>query len=136
MLKTICYISNSTESDSIENIKKMYSKAKTNNAQNNISGILIYHKGNYLQVLEGTHKDVDETYNRISKDHRHKNLIKVINTDTEYRIFEEYNFGFTIVRDSSEFKELKAYLNWLKNANHKITNELITMVENFIKTIG
>ncbi len=136
MLKTICYISSSTQNDSLENIKEMYSKAKANNSKNNISGILIYHNGNYLQVLEGTHKDVDQTYIRISKDSRHKNIIKVINSDTEYRIFEDYNFGFTILRDSSEFKELKSYLNWLKNANHKITNELITMVENFIRTIG
>lgn len=135
MLKTICYISNSTHGDSIKEIKTMYLKAKTNNAKNNISGILIYHQGNYLQILEGNEKDVDETYNRIKIDPRHKNIIKVINTNTEYRIFEDYNFGFTIVRDSIEFKELKSYLSWLKNANHKITNELITMVENFIGTI-
>lgn len=136
MLKTICYMSDSTNDESMLTIKDIYKKAKLNNAKNNISGVLIYHNGNYLQVLEGNENDVNKTYERIAKDTRHKNIIKVINANVEQRIFEDYNFGFTIVRSSSEFEELNDYLNWLKNADHQIANRLIKMVENFIRTVG
>ncbi len=129
-------MSDSNQSGSLDTIKSLYSKAKKNNLKNDISGILIYHKGNYLQVLEGRVDDVDKTYNRIAVDTRHRNIIKVINIDIEQRIFEDYNFGFTIVKSSSEFEELNEYLNWLKNADNQIANKLITMVENFIRTIG
>lgn len=129
-------MSDSSQNESFNNIKDLYTKAKRNNYKNNISGILIYHKGNYLQVLEGHENDVDKTFDRITKDERHKNIIKVININVEQRIFEDYSFGFTVVKSSSEFDELTEYLSWLKNADHKITNKLITMVENFIRTVG
>ncbi len=129
-------MSDSAQNESFNNIKDLYTKAKRNNYKNNISGILIYHKGNYLQVLEGHENDVDKTFDRITKDERHKNIIKVININVEQRIFEDYSFGFTVVKSSSEFDELTEYLSWLKNADHKITNKLITMVENFIRTVG
>lgn len=129
-------MSDSAQNESFDDIKDLYTKAKRNNYKNNISGILIYHKGNYLQVLEGHENDVDKTFERITKDERHKNIIKVININVEQRIFEDYSFGFTVVKSSSEFEELNEYLAWLKNADHQITNKLITMVENFIRTIG
>ncbi len=129
-------MSDSNQQEAPKNVKDLYAQAKKNNLKNNISGILIYHKGNYLQVLEGHEEDVDKTYERIIKDKRHKNIIKVININTETRIFADYNFGFTVVRSSNEFIELHDYLNWLKNANHKIANKLIIMAENFIRTVG
>lgn len=136
MLKTICYISDSRSNESIESIKKIYKKAKENNLTNNITGILIFHNGNFLQVLEGLEENVNETFDKIRFDTRHRNIIKVININVEERIFEDYNFGFTVVKSSTEFEELNEYLNWLKNADHQIANKLITMVENFIKTVG
>ncbi|WP_298499446.1 BLUF domain-containing protein [uncultured Algibacter sp.] len=136
MLKTICYISDSREYESIEDIKKIYLKAKQNNLKRNITGILIYHNGNYLQVLEGIEEHVDMTYEKIRFDTRHKNIIKVINNNIEQRIFEDYNFGFSIVKSSQEFNELNEYLNWLKQADNKIANKVILMVENFISIIS
>ncbi|SHJ05626.1 BLUF domain-containing protein [Algibacter luteus] len=136
MLKTICYISDSNESESLENIKRIYAKAKQNNLKRNITGILIYQNGNFLQVLEGDEEHVDTTYEKIKFDSRHKNIIKVINNKIEQRIFEDYNFGFSIVKSSSEFNQLNEYLKWLKQADNKIANKVISMVENFISVIG
>ncbi|WP_203255877.1 BLUF domain-containing protein [Hyunsoonleella ulvae] len=136
MLKTICYVSSCSITESIDSIKSIYNKAKANNLKHHISGILIFHKGNFLQILEGRAEQVDTTFNKIKNDTRHSNIIKVINTNIEERIFEDYNFGFTVVKTSTEFKELNEYLNWLKNADHQLANKLITMVENFIKTVG
>ncbi|MGB5418460.1 BLUF domain-containing protein [Algibacter sp.] len=136
MLKTICYISDSREYESLENVKKIYTKAKQNNLKLNITGILIYQNGNFLQVLEGHEEQVDKTYEKIRNDSRHRNIIKVINNTIEQRIFEDYNFGFSIIKSSQEFNELNDYLNWLKHADNKIANKVILMVENFIGIIS
>ncbi|MFS4484105.1 BLUF domain-containing protein [Hyunsoonleella sp. 2307UL5-6] len=136
MLKTVCYISDARLSEPLENVKAIYKKAKENNLKHDITGVLIFHKGNFLQVLEGMAESVDQTYEKIRFDSRHKNIIKVINIKTEQRIFEDYSFGFTIVKSSNEFKELTEYLKWLKNADNKIANKLIIMVENFIRNVG
>ena len=129
-------MSDSREYESLDDLKTLYSKAKKNNLDYNITGILIYHNGNFLQVLEGLEKDVDCTYKRISLDSRHGNILKVINIEIEQRIFEDYNFGFTVVNSNKEFDELDEYLKWLKNAENKLANKVISMVENFIRTIS
>ena len=136
MLKTICYMSDSRDYESLENLEALYSKAKENNAKHDITGILIYHNGNFLQVLEGQRDHVDYAYEKIRLDSRHKNILKVINIEVEQRIFEDYNFGFTVIDSNKEFGELYDYLEWLKNAENKFANKVITMVENFIRTIS
>ncbi len=132
MLKTICYISDSKEYESLEKLNALYSKAKINNAKHNITGVLIYKNQNFLQVLEGEQHIVNKTFKRISLDPRHKNIFKVINTQVEQRIFEDYNFGFTIINNKSEFKNLTNYLNWLRDADNINANKVIAMVENFM----
>ena len=132
MLKTICYISDSCQEESLNTLKTLYSKAKKNNSKYNITGILIYSNANFLQVLEGDETNVDETFKRISLDRRHRNLFKVIDINTQQRIFEDYNFGFTIVDNSKQLNELNEYLEWLRKANNTLANKVVNMVENFI----
>lgn len=135
MLKTICYISDSQRPNSLDDLNALYEKARENNSKFNITGILIYKSGNFLQVLEGEHKTVDNTFERIAADSRHKNIFKVINTPIDQRIFQDYNFGFTIINKKEELKNLNDYLDWLKNADNILANEVISMVENFIDTL-
>ncbi|MDD7886596.1 BLUF domain-containing protein [Flavivirga sp. 57AJ16] len=132
MLKTICYISDSCQEESLKALQKLFSKAKKNNLKYNITGILIYSNSNFLQVLEGDQIHVDATFKRISLDTRHRNIFKVINIDIQQRIFEDYNFGFTIVNNSKELNNLHEYLEWLRKADNKLANKVINMVENFI----
>lgn len=132
MIKTICYISDSIEYESLDKLKTLYLKAKANNQVNNITGVLIYKNQNFLQVLEGEETIVDATFNRIKLDSRHKNIFKVINTYVDERIFEDYNFGFTIIDNKSGLSNLHDYLEWLKGAENKLANKVIVMVENFI----
>jgi len=132
MIKTICYISDSLEHECLDKLKALYLKAKANNSKHHITGILIYKNQNFLQVLEGEETIVDETFKRIENDARHKNVFKVINTTIEERIFEDYNFGFTIIDNTRGLNNLHDYLEWLRGAENKIANKVIAMVENFI----
>lgn len=129
-------MSDSRDYESLDHLKLLYKKAQKNNLKNNITGVLIYHNGNFLQVLEGHIETVDYTYEKIRLDGRHKNILKVINIEIEQRIFEDYNFGFTTIGSNKEFTELNEYLDWLKNAENEIANKVIAMVENFIRTIS
>ncbi|MCF7567647.1 BLUF domain-containing protein [Sabulilitoribacter arenilitoris] len=132
MLKTICYLSDLKTEDCYSNLRGIYSKAKENNNKNGISGILIYKKKNFLQVLEGEEDVVNATFKRILNDKRHHNVFLVIENNIRSRFFEDYNFGFTIIKDKDTWASLKGYFNWLRNADNRIANEIITMVENFI----
>ncbi|KAB1069031.1 BLUF domain-containing protein [Tamlana haliotis] len=133
MLKTICYISDAARPLDYNIKDNIYLKAKSNNTINNITGVLVYKNSNFLQVLEGEEEVVDSVYKKISSDPRHDNLFKVINTNIDERIFEDYNFGFTIINEKADLKNLYEYLEWLKLGHNKIANEVIGMVENFIE---
>ncbi len=132
MLKTICYISDSRINKSITDFNNLIEKAKTNNAKNNITGILVYRNNNFLQVFEGAPETVDTIFDKIRMDQRHQNIFKIIDTSIDQRIFEEYKFGFTVVSDKNALQNLSDYLEWLRNADNMIANEIVTMVENFI----
>lgn len=113
-------------------LKDLLRKIKINNTKNQITGVLIHKSDNFLQVLEGEHKTVDILFNKISIDNRHKNIFKIIETTIEERFFEEYKFGFTVIKNQDALNNLEDYLNWLKNAENTIANEIVTMVKNFI----
>ena len=132
MLKTICYISDSIQYESLKNLENLYLKASANNFRKSITGILIYTNNNFLQVLEGEEKIIEETFKKISTDSRHKNIFNIIDTHIDQRIFEDYNFGFTTINDKKELNNLVEYLNWLKNADCNCATKVINMVENFI----
>ena len=132
MLKTICYISDSRINKSITDFNNLIEKAKINNAKNNITGILVYRNNNFLQVFEGSPETVDTIFDKIRMDQRHQNIFKIIDTSIDQRIFEDYNFGFTVVSDNNALQNLSDYLDWLRNADNMIANEIVTMVENFI----
>ena len=132
MLKTICYISDSRINKSITDFNNLIEKAKINNAKNNITGILVYRNNNFLQVFEGSPETVDTIFDKIRMDQRHQNIFKIIDTSIDQRIFEDYNFGFTVVSDNNALQNLSDYLDWLRHADNMIANEIVTMVENFI----
>ncbi|MFL1013035.1 BLUF domain-containing protein [Flavisericum labens] len=134
MIKTICYISDSIKHESIDKLKSLYQKASVNNKKQNITGVLIYKNSNFLQVLEGEASSVDQTFNKIQEDKRHRNIFKVISTQIEQRIFEDYNFGFTIVDNKQALNDLYQYLEWLREADSPYANKVILMVENFINS--
>lgn len=132
MLKTICYISDSNLNDSLYDLKELLRIAKINNSKHQITGVLIHKSNNFLQVLEGDHKNVDMLFDKISHDDRHQNIFKILEANIEERYFEDYKFGFTVINTKNALDNLEDYLNWLKNAENTIANEIVAMVKNFI----
>jgi len=135
MLKTICYISDSKTDESLDSLKTLFQQAEENNIKNEITGILIYKNKNFLQVFEGESKVVDETFKRIVKNKKHHNIFKIIETNIDSRIFEDYNYGFTTISDKTTIRQLQEYFDWLKDADNMVANEIIALVKNFTKDI-
>jgi len=132
MLYNLCYVSSSKASLTAKDLEHLFHVNKRNNMELNISGILVYNNGNFLQILEGEKQKIDSLYKKISKDHRHSDIIKLISTSINERIFKDYENGFIIVNDIKKLKQLENYLNWLKEAEIKSVDKVIRIIENFI----
>ena len=132
MLYNLCYVSSATKSLSDCDLEHLFRVNKRNNADLKISGILVYNNGNFLQILEGEKQQLENLFSKISQDHRHNNIIKLINTSIEERIFDDYEFGFVIVDNNKKRSQLMNYLNWIKEAEMLTVDKVIHIVENFI----
>ena len=132
MLSTVCYISSASKSLENLNLKHLYNTSKINNAQQHITGILIYQNGNFLQILEGENKTINKLYRLIKSDNRHTNILQIINKSILAPIFEDYQTGFSIVDNSKKIERLKTYLKWVKSAEMESVDKIIGIIENFI----
>ncbi len=106
---SLIYRSVARESFSKPLIYKMLSEAREFNAAHGITGCLLYHQGQFIQLLEGAYDEVQSLFERIQKDERHHQvevLEKEVVTD---RIFDKWSMAFQDLGDEYEnvkYKEM------------------------------
>ncbi len=133
-MKAICYISNFAKDLNRNIIEELVASVNSNNNAQNISGILILRNKHFFQILEGESQKVDVLFNKIKKDERHKDIITLLNTRIEDRIFDDYNSGkFDVFQKYTDMKKLYLYFKWIKNANYLPAEELIHLTTNFLR---
>lgn len=131
MLQTICYVS-SSKNLTAKDLEQLFYYTKRNNTELEVSGLLIYNSGNFLQIIEGKLENVEPLYNKINTDQRHNHLIKLIDAPLKERIFEDYDVGFVVVNNYEKVQKLRDYLNWIKQAEIQSVDKVVRIVENFI----
>ena len=90
----LIYVSVSTNEFSQEALYELFSNASLKNQEHDITGLLLYVEGNFLQVLEGHEQDVLRLYKDIERDPRHTNSRKVLQAPIEERCFGNWGMGF------------------------------------------
>ena len=56
-------------------IEQILERARDKNPQANITGALMFNAGSFAQVLEGSHDDIQDTFERIQCDPRHSHVV-------------------------------------------------------------
>jgi len=75
MLKRIHYISSFVKDLSVDEIKDLSSQAAKNNAEKDITGVLMAKGGVFFQIIEGPEENIDKLFTNILKDIRHEKII-------------------------------------------------------------
>jgi len=104
----LIYLSAGVNWFSEKELTDILSISDINNSRNNITGLLLYSEGNFIQLLEGNEQDVKDTFERISKDQRHKGITPIASGAIDKRNFPEWAMGFKSI-NSGDLKELDAY---------------------------
>jgi len=69
--------------------------ARRRNVSEEITGMLLYYRGEFVQILEGEKKSVENIYDKyIGPDLRHTALNKVHQNTISHRSFSEWSMGF------------------------------------------
>lgn len=93
-MHSLVYRSVANDSFSMPEIYGMLSKAKEYNAEHKISGCLLYHNNQFLQLLEGEENEVLNLFQKISMDERHQDIVLIESSHAEDRLFYKWNMAF------------------------------------------
>ncbi len=117
------YASVATEAMPKSKLYKLLSQARVNNKLNNITGLLIYVDGVFLQVLEGPAEVVSVLLETIKNDSRHKELKIIYKTDIEERLFSSWKMAYV----SPSPKELATWAGLRNTTTVQATLEAIEL---------
>jgi hypothetical protein len=107
LIQLIYVSSDSRQLDSWDVAKLLESSVRHNTA-NDVTGMLLYYSGNFMQVLEGEEAAIDEVMSRISADDRHQDIMEISRKSISSRDFRGWSMGFHGV-SSKDVKLISGY---------------------------
>jgi Sensors of blue-light using FAD len=95
-----------------EELDRIYLRAKAANARAGITGLMLFHEGVFLQVLEGPAAGVASLVEKIRRDRRHANLVVLESGAVDERSFAQSAMHFIAARnltagEKEAFSELR-----------------------------
>jgi hypothetical protein len=93
MLVRLLYASRVTTSLTADDIDSILEQSRAHNVPNGITGMLCYGENLFIQVLEGSRKNVSAVYNRIVTDPRHSEVQLLIFEEIGERHFASWTMG-------------------------------------------
>lgn len=89
----IIYTSTATHVMSDADLDSIIASATRHNADNGITGMLLYADGQFMQMLEGEEHEVDATFARVAADPRHRDVTVTERSTIDTRSFANWSMG-------------------------------------------
>ena len=112
-LLQIIYASASATKMDADELNEILRAARENNAAADISGMLVYHAGSFLQVLEGPADAVSALFEKIERDPRHGRIDVLFRDTIPAKEFEDWSMGY--VDASGEAGAYEGYVDYLRD---------------------
>jgi hypothetical protein len=130
---SLVYLSSATQLFNEVALQDLLRTSRDNNARLDITGLLLYKDGNFIQALEGPEDAVRTLYKKIARDPRHTGLSTVVDETITERHFPNWSMGFQSVGQlppdlpgfSSFFKE-SSLADAFRNNPRRVTTFLLT----------
>ncbi len=94
MLYHLTYRSIAIPEITIGQIEDILKTARNFNSKNDISGCLVFSKGYFIQLLEGSKDTIKELMDSIDMDKRHTNIDILSEGEVENRIFKTWDMAY------------------------------------------
>jgi hypothetical protein len=113
-LKHILYTSIAVALLSKQELESLLKQARDNNEKADVTGLLLYTKGSFMQVLEGPETSVDDIYDAIKQDTRHKDVVTLFDGPISERHFDQWAMAFN-GQDGEAIEGLSDFLHPFKS---------------------
>jgi hypothetical protein len=91
---SLVYVSSAVEVFSQQELEALLKKSRMNNCEREITGMLLYKEGNFMQFLEGPKAQVIKLMDIVKADPRHRGLMVLLQEEQPERLFSEWSMGF------------------------------------------
>ncbi len=93
-LYAVIYISTANPRFTERQLESLLLDARALNLENNITGVLLYSDGIFMQYFEGAPLAVRETYDRIRASRRHIDIREMLYEPMKAQIFPDWQMGY------------------------------------------
>lgn len=129
----VIYVSASAKLLTEAELKTILVQSELKNKYNQITGLLLYNAGVFMQVIEGAKRSVLKTYNRIEGDIWQKEIIKLSEGFLTHRLFTSWRMCFK-AEDPNSFSGYESFaapasLRFIENIEHPCAEMLKTFLE-------
>jgi hypothetical protein len=139
-LNELIYVSTMTWESDLD-LGAILESSVRHNQHNGITGMLLYYRGGFMQVLEGDEANVLDTFGRICADKRHHDILTLSLAETPFRHFENWSMGYKYVDASAvaKFPKYAPFFNFRTDADKikgipGLALEMLTMFANGMKS--
>lgn len=111
----IVYLSTASIPFSKSELTGLLDAARLHNQSQDITGLLLYREGQFIQLLEGPEPAVCELYERhIFRDPRHHHVTLLLEEAATERLFDHWSMGFHDLTDP-ELRTLPGYSDFMND---------------------
>ncbi len=93
-MKSITYVSSATQLLTTPELVTLLEQSREKNARYEITGMLLYDAGSFMQSIEGPDGAIDRLFANIQRDSRNRLVMKLLDDPIEAREFPSWSMGF------------------------------------------
>ena len=122
-LASIIYISTAHIGLTSEDIDSILENSRVRNSKINITGMLLYCNGTFMQYLEGPTESLDALYSKIELDERHHGVMQYFYRPIESRICSDWSMAYSVAPQTFIDEVTQAFLS-----NESNQNEIVSLL--------
>ena len=115
MLFRVIYYSHAQQDVNYRSLRQIMNQALKNNDLLEITGVLCFGDGYFLQVLEGERDHVNQVLRKIYRDTRHDDLCLIEAKDVDTRMFEHWQMKLVMLSEHPNQEIQKFYRKHLES---------------------
>ena len=136
MFKYVAYISEQSHRFSEKEIQELLEKSRSKNSTREITGLLIFLDGIFTQFIEGPAETVNELYESISTDPRHKGLLELTSGISDKRYYSDWTMAYRKL-NHDDFVKITGYREldksqFFSKSMHKVKHPGIQLLQSFV----
>lgn len=93
-LVSLVYCSSATQPFDVEDLSDLLAVSRARNSERDITGMLLYRGGEFVQILEGPRSNVEQLMEKIGRDPRHTDVRVLIEEPLHERRFDDWTMGY------------------------------------------